>query len=42
MLAILLIPVALVVMFGRAVKDSKQGRAIMTAMMIVLLLVLLR
>lgn len=35
MLAILLIPVALVVMFGRAVKDSKQGRAIMTAMMIV-------
>ncbi|MBC2000637.1 potassium-transporting ATPase subunit KdpA [Listeria marthii] len=35
MLAILLIPVALVVMFGRAVKDSKQGRAIMTAMLIV-------
>ncbi|PZF87398.1 potassium-transporting ATPase subunit KdpA [Listeria ivanovii] len=35
MLAILLIPVALVVMFGRAVKDSKQGRAIMTSMMIV-------
>lgn len=41
MLSILLIPVALIVMFGRAVKDSKQGRAIMSAMLIVFVLGLL-
>lgn len=34
LLSILLIPAALCVSFGKAVKDSKQGRAIYTAMMI--------
>lgn len=33
-LSLLLIPAALCVTFGKAVKDSKQGRAIYTAMMI--------
>ncbi|MHC5252801.1 potassium-transporting ATPase subunit KdpA [Listeria kieliensis] len=33
-LAILLIPVALVVAFGRAVKDAKQGRVLFTVMLI--------
>lgn len=36
-LSLLLIPAALCVTFGKAVKDSKQGRAIYTAMMILFL-----
>lgn len=36
LLSILLIPAALCVSFGKAVKDSKQGRAIYTVMMILL------
>ncbi len=38
MLSILLIPAALCVSFGRAVKDNKQGRSIYTAMLILFVL----
>ncbi|MCB8817538.1 potassium-transporting ATPase subunit KdpA [Desulfosporosinus shakirovi] len=38
LLSILLIPAALCVSFGKAVKDSKQGRSIYSAMMIIFVL----